>query len=144
MPDQATELAAFLAAALAGLAAGVYLLVLHLFLRKAPLPPCAPDQRICAETFNLLLVLCALGHPLLPLDRPPALASCSQHQKATEHCCIARSAYSRHALCVPWCCLIPMQMQRYAMLSPPCPSRAPVPHSSTHAVQPVEQAGQAP
>ena len=30
------------------------------------------------------------------------------------------------------------------MLSPPCPSRGPVPHSSTHAVQPVEQAGQAP
>ena len=58
-PVQATELMAFLAAALAGLAAGVYLLVLHLFLRRAaPLPACAPDQRICAETYNLLLVLC--------------------------------------------------------------------------------------
>ncbi|KAK9827729.1 hypothetical protein WJX81_005955 [Elliptochloris bilobata] len=54
---RATELAAFLAASLAGLAAGVYMLVLYLFLGKAPLPACAPDQRICAETYNLLLVL---------------------------------------------------------------------------------------
>jgi len=38
----------------------VHLLVLRLFLARAtPLPPCAPDQRICAETYHLLLVLCA-------------------------------------------------------------------------------------
>ncbi len=48
--------------------------MLRLFLARAtPLPPCAPDQRICAETYNLLLVLCArlrlvhihVGQPLV-------------------------------------------------------------------------------
>ncbi|BDA46594.1 hypothetical protein COCOBI_09-0460 [Coccomyxa sp. Obi] len=54
---KAVALVAFMTAALSSLAATVHMLVLQLFTRDAHLPPCAPDQRVCAETYNLLLVL---------------------------------------------------------------------------------------
>lgn len=57
--EQALYALAFLTTALSGLAALVHLLVLQLFSHDPHLPPCAPDQRVCAETYNLLLVLCA-------------------------------------------------------------------------------------
>ncbi|CAL8471195.1 g10737 [Coccomyxa elongata] len=54
---KAVALVAFMTAVLSSLAATVHMLVLQLFTRDAHLPPCAPDQRFCAETYNLLLVL---------------------------------------------------------------------------------------
>ncbi len=48
---------AFMTTALSSLAAVVHFFVLQLFTRDMHLPPCAPDQRVCAETYNLLLVL---------------------------------------------------------------------------------------
>ena len=54
---QTLSAVAFLTTALSGLAAAVHALVLQLFGRDPHLPPCAPDQRVCAETYNLLLVL---------------------------------------------------------------------------------------
>ena len=57
MHAQALYAAAFLTTALSGLAALVHLLALQLFGHDPHLPPCAPDQRVCAETYNLLLVL---------------------------------------------------------------------------------------
>ena len=54
---QAVALVAFMTGVLSSLAATVHMLVLQMFTRDAHLPPCAPDQRVCAETYNLLLVL---------------------------------------------------------------------------------------
>lgn len=54
---QAVALLAFMTTTLSALASAVHFLVLQLFTHDAHLPPCAPDQRVCAETYNLLLVL---------------------------------------------------------------------------------------
>ena len=54
---QAVAMLAFMTTALSSLASVVHLFVLQLFTHDAHLPPCAPDQRVCAETYNLLLVL---------------------------------------------------------------------------------------
>ncbi|EIE19559.1 hypothetical protein COCSUDRAFT_58307 [Coccomyxa subellipsoidea C-169] len=53
----AVAMLAFMTTALSSLASLVHLFVLQLFTHDAHLPPCAPDQRVCAETYNLLLVL---------------------------------------------------------------------------------------
>ena len=55
---------AFATTALSALAFVVHLFVLQLFTHDPHLPACSPDQRVCAETYNLLLVMCALGAPL--------------------------------------------------------------------------------
>jgi len=54
---QVVALLAFMTMTLSALASAVHFLVLQLFTHDAHLPPCAPYQRVCAETYNLLLVL---------------------------------------------------------------------------------------
>ena len=51
---------AFATTALSSLAFVVHLFVLQLFTHDPHLPACSPDQRVCAETYNLLLVMYAL------------------------------------------------------------------------------------
>lgn len=49
---------AFMSAVLSGLACLVHAFVLQLVSQQDPhLPPCDPSVPICAETYNLLLVL---------------------------------------------------------------------------------------
>ncbi len=58
-PAQAVYAMAFATTALSSLAFVVHLFVLQLFTHDPHLPACSPDQRVCAETYNLLLVMCA-------------------------------------------------------------------------------------
>jgi hypothetical protein len=64
---QAISTIAFMTTALSALAATVNFFVLQLFTNDPHLPPCAPDQRVCAETYNLLLVMYALFRHTLAL-----------------------------------------------------------------------------
>lgn len=54
---QAVATVAFMTTALSSLSTLVHFFVLQLSTHDAHLPPCAPTDRVCAETYNLLLVL---------------------------------------------------------------------------------------
>ena len=91
--EQALYALAFLTTALSGLAALVHALVLQLFRHAPHLPPCAPAQRLCAETYNLLLVLCARCAACLGSGCPHAPAC---QRVSLQH------AYMQHALQHAW------------------------------------------
>lgn len=169
---QATELAAFLAAALAGLAASMYLLVLHLLQQKNFYERCLIRRRSWRRSWRprwrawrrACTCWCCTSSCARRRCRPARPTSASAPKRTTCCSCCAplasrlitgtrklqsTAALSGQRIHDKHCALlllsiVPMRMQRRAMLNPPSPSTAPVPHTGMHAVQPAELAGLAP